>query len=83
MTENEHYETSDLSLATTLSLFERIEKINNTNPSRVIFCFKNSSKLISMVNSYWSGEVKVNPLAFFNQMKIIKIAYIARHELTC
>ncbi|MEK7095640.1 MAG: DUF5659 domain-containing protein [Patescibacteria group bacterium] len=69
---DEYYETSDLSLATTLSLFKRIEKFDNTNPMRVIFCFKKSPELMTMVSSYWSGEIKVDPLSYFNQMKAFK-----------
>ncbi|OGD81476.1 hypothetical protein A2572_02500 [Candidatus Collierbacteria bacterium RIFOXYD1_FULL_40_9] len=71
-TNDEYYETSDLSLATALSLFQRVEKVDNTNPMRVIFCFKKSPELMVSVSSYWSGEVRVDPLAFFNQMKAIK-----------
>lgn len=68
----EYYQTSDLSLATTISLFYPIQEIDKTDPRKASFSFKQDKKLGKLVDSYWRGELKVNPLAYFNELKNIK-----------
>jgi hypothetical protein len=70
--DNEYYKTSDLSLATTLSLGFPIESTELGEANKVIFVFKNTQLLNSYVAQYWRGEIKVDPVKFFNQLKVIK-----------
>lgn len=72
MIENYYYKTSDLALATTLSLKYPISSIDKTNLSRSEFLFENSKTLCDFVNKYWNGELRIEPQKFFNQLKVIK-----------
>jgi len=66
------YLTSDLALATTLSLYFSIEEIDRSNPRKAVFVFKRSSKLETLVDSYFSNEFKISPQTFFNQLREVK-----------
>lgn len=70
---NDHYATSDLALATAISLFYPIEVIDRTtNPRRAQFLFKRDEQLDKLIEAYWRGELKVNPQAYFGALKNIK-----------
>lgn len=69
---NDYYSTSDLALATTLSLFYPIEAIDRQDPHKAQFLFKRNEELNQLIEAYWRGELKVNPATYFNQLKIIK-----------
>ncbi len=66
------YQTTDLSVATTLSLFQPIIEIGNTDPRRVDFIFAHTKELDNLINQYWQGKLKVEPASYFNQLKILK-----------
>jgi len=68
----DYYSTSDLALATTLSLFYSLETIDRTNPHKAQFLFKRDENLDQLIESFWKNKLKVDPLTFFNQLKIIK-----------
>lgn len=70
--ERDFYKTSDLALATVLSLYYPIEPIDRTNLDRVQFLFKREEGLEEVVEKYWRRELRVEPQAFFNQLRIIK-----------
>lgn len=70
--ERDFYKTSDLALATVLSLYYPIEAIDRTNLDRVQFLFKREEGLEEVVEKYWRRELRVEPQAFFNQLRIIK-----------
>ena len=72
MKNKKYYETSDLALTTTISLFFPIKSIDSSNKTRVIFVFDRSQKIDELVKKYWDGNLKVEPQKFFNQLKIIK-----------
>lgn len=73
MMENENqYKTSDLPLATVLSLFSPIESIDSSDKRRVFFVFKQSQELDKLIKKYWDRELKIEPQEYFNQLKIIK-----------
>lgn len=67
-----YYSTSDLALATTISLWFPLEVVDKTNPSRAIFLFKKEVGLGEMVEAFWRKELKIEPQAFFSQLKFIK-----------
>jgi len=66
------YRTADLALATAISLFYPIEAIDRQNPRKAQFLFKREGGLDELIESYWRGELKVEPQAYFNQLRIIK-----------
>ena len=69
---NEYYSSSDLGIATTISLFYPIEIIDRTNPHKAQFLFKRCGDLDQLIKAYWKNELKVDPLGYFNQLRIVK-----------
>ncbi len=69
---DDYYSTSDLALATALSLSYPIEVIDRTNPHKAQFLFRRDENLEPLITSYWKGELKVNPAIYFQQLKIVK-----------
>ena len=70
---NEHYySTSDLSLATTISLFYPIEDIDRSNPRKAVFIFRKTPELEKLIDQYFRNEIKVSPQIYFNQLRVIK-----------
>lgn len=68
----EKFRTSDLALATTLSLFEPIESIDMSNKPRAYFEFHSGPELEGLINMFWNGEMLVEPKKFFGQLRTIK-----------
>ena len=67
------FQTADLSLAVALCASGFVvEEMNKVSPTRSMFVFKDSAELQATVGGYWRGELRVEPQAFFNQMKILK-----------
>jgi hypothetical protein len=66
------YETADLSLSTTLSLWYPIQQIIRSNPRKAIFAFEKTEELLKLVDAYYRDEIKVSPQTFFNQLRSIK-----------
>lgn len=75
---NNYFKTSDLSLTAAVSLSFPISSIEKTENRRVWFFFQKSSELNNFVESYWSGDIRVEPQAFFNQLKNIKTRIYAQ-----
>jgi len=75
------YETADLSLSTTLSLWYPIQQIIRSNPRKSIFVFEKTKELLKLVDSYYRDEVKVSPQTFFNQLRAIKARLYANEHL--
>lgn len=72
LSSNEYYESSDLSLATTLSLYYPLEAIDRKNPQKALFIFKRDQQMDKLIEAYWRGEIKVNPQEYFNALKNMK-----------
>lgn len=67
------YFTSDLSLATTISLFFPIEEIDrSTNPRKALFIFRKTPGLEKLIDQYFRNEIKISPQTYFNQLRAIK-----------
>jgi len=76
---NFFFKTSDLALATALSVLGiAIEAMQETDGERMNFIFTKSDKLTDIVNRFWRGELLVEPQAYFNQLKVLKTR-IYRH----
>jgi hypothetical protein len=70
--DDEYFKTSDLALATILSLYYNIDSIDKQNPRKVIFVFKKQNDLGELIETYWKCELRVEPQAYFNQLKALK-----------
>lgn len=66
------FQTSDLALATTISLWYPVELIDRNNPSKAQFIFKKEDGFDELVTSFWKRELKIEPQAFFSQLRLIK-----------
>ena len=67
-----HYKTSDLTLAITLSLYFPITSVDKADPRRVSFAFEKTKVLEEHIDKFWRRELRIEPLAFANQMKFLK-----------
>lgn len=66
------YGTADLALAAAIYLFYPLEVIDRENPRKATFMFKHDNRLDTLIEKYWRGELKVDPQAYFNALRIIK-----------
>jgi hypothetical protein len=72
MSINDFYETSDLCLsATLLWLGFRLDAVDKGSP-KAKFIFQRSEDLNKAIETFWSGEIRVEPKSFFNCIKEIK-----------
>jgi hypothetical protein len=69
---NSYYKTSDLALAATISLWYSLDRVDHTNPHKVKFQFLRNKQLDELIESFWKRALRVEPLAYFNQLKILK-----------
>jgi hypothetical protein len=69
---NDYYSTSDLALATAISLCYPLEVVDRSNPYKAQFLFKRDESLDRYIDAYWRGELQVSPVTYFNQLKILK-----------
>lgn len=69
---NEYFSTSDLALATAISLCYPIDAIDKQNPRKASFLFKRNDKFDELLETYWKRELKIEPQEYFNQLKAIK-----------
>ena len=69
---NDYYSTPDLALAAAISLWYPIETIDRTNSSKAHFLFKRDENLDRLVETFWKQELRIEPQAYFSQLKIIK-----------
>ncbi len=67
-----YYQTSDLSLTTTLSLFCPIENIDRSNPRKAVFIFRKTPELEKLIDQYFRNEIKISPQVYFNQLRVVK-----------
>ena len=72
MDKDYYYQTSDIALATTISLSFPLVRITPQSNSKSIFVFERSKELEKLIEDYWSGILKIEPKAYFNQLKTIK-----------
>lgn len=68
----DYYCTSDLALATAISLWYPIDAIDRQNPHKATFLFMRDEKLDELLEAYWKRELRVEPQTYFNQLKAIK-----------
>ena len=79
--DNQFYKTADLALVAVLLLFipDSLKVVDRGNPHKVLFCFGKSPDLDSLVKRYWSRELQVEPQAFFNELKQVKVRIYAEN----
>lgn len=67
------YQCSDLGLTTVLSLYFSIVSINKQpNSRKVFFSFEQTKELSDLIQTYWRGELRIEPKTYFDQLRTIK-----------
>lgn len=70
--DNDVYATTDLSLAAALCLDFSLISVEFTSPKQAAFHFRKSDNLTETVGRYWTHQLRVDPMAYFFQLKQIK-----------
>ena len=68
---NDFYKTTDMALATVLSMNFPVRELINKN-GRGTFMFDNTDELITFVDAFWNKQLTVEPTALFEALKLIK-----------
>lgn len=68
----QYFSTNDLALATALALSEPVCAVHKENPRRAHFLFKKSKELDELIQAYWQRELRVDPQAYFSELKSLK-----------
>lgn len=67
------FRTADLSLAAALCVSGFVAKeVDAVSPRRSVFVYDAGEALQEAVNRYWRGEMRVEPMSYFQQLKILK-----------
>lgn len=69
---NDFYSTTDLVLATVIAMNFPIELVDKKNPHKAVFIFKREEELDRLIEEFWKKQTRVEPLSFFNCMKMLK-----------
>lgn len=76
---NDFYRTADLALAAAISIFVPLEAIDKTDYRRAYFVFPYTEELEELVAAFWRKELKVEPQAYFDQLRAIKTRLYAQY----
>ena len=66
------YQTSDLACASALSLFLPLYDVDKRDTRRAYFIFERTDELENIVAKFQRQELKVEPRAYFDQIKALK-----------
>ena len=72
MKQTDFFSSFDLALAAAIFLFYPLEAIDKENPRKAQFLFKKTADLEKLVEDYWHGDLRIEPQAYFNALRIIK-----------
>lgn len=71
--EEDFYRTSDIALCSALCCYGyQIEAVDKQNPAKVVFLVKRDEQLDELIKDYFTHQLRVEPLAFFNCLKELK-----------
>jgi len=67
------FRTADLAITAALSVSGFVvDEVERVSPSRSVFIFRDSAQLQEAVKQYWRCELRIEPQAYFNQLKVLK-----------
>jgi len=70
---NNYFLTSDLGLASSLvTVGYTVESLDRSDPQKIQFIFDRKNNIDDVIQAYWSHELSVSPLAYFNNVKMLK-----------
>lgn len=65
------FSTPDLNLAVVISLSYPLDCIENLSGKRSVFVFKREDGLDQLIESFWRRELRVEPIQFSEQKKLL------------
>lgn len=71
MEKNEYYSTTDLTLATVISLFYPLDCIERLSDKRKAFIFKRENDFDQIIEAFWKRKMRVEPLNFSEHRKML------------
>ena len=71
MEQNEYFSTPDLNLAVVISLSYPLDCIENLSGKKSVFIFKREEGLDQLMESFWKRELRVEPIQFSEQKKLL------------
>lgn len=71
--ENDYFKHTDISLIATLCCYGyQVEAVDKQKPSKVIFLIKRDEQLDDLIQKYWTHQLQVDPMSYFNFLKELK-----------
>lgn len=68
---NEYFSTPDLNLAVVISLSYPLDCIEKLSDRKSVFVFKREEGLDQLIESFWRRELRVEPIQFSEQKKLL------------
>jgi len=73
LSQNDFFYTSEMPLVATLQIYGfNIEIIERIGSGKAIFHFKRNRELDDLIQEFWAQKVKVEPITYFNSLKLVK-----------
>ena len=72
MNNQKNYKTSDLCLATVISLSLPLQGLERLGSGKAYFIFEHTDELDGLLERYWKRDLTTDPQMFFQQLKLIK-----------
>ena len=66
------FSTTDLGVATVVSLYFPLHTIDKDNPRHAIFLFEKNPELSKLVEQLWQKKLLIEPLDLLGQLKMVK-----------
>ena len=71
--EKDYFKSTDICLSSTLCCYGyQVEAIDRQNTSKAVFLIERDEQLDGLIQLYFTHQLKVEPLSFFNFLKEIK-----------
>lgn len=71
--ENKYFRHTDTNLITSLlTLGFKLASLDKQDPQRVVFSIQREEGLDKAIESYWSDTMRISPLQFANNIKLLK-----------
>jgi hypothetical protein len=78
---NHEYPTSDLASASyAIAVGQQLLRMDFRNPKRVVFCFRDTPELRRVIEDFWNGRARVEPLHLMQTQKLLKQRIYAHQQ---
>lgn len=71
--QNDYFQSSEIALCAALCFHGyHIDSVDKKNPSKAIFLIKRDKQLDDLIQKYWTHQLQVEPMSYFNFLKELK-----------